>query len=192
ILLARAQPGTVDLDALYRDLEQLVPTRRGDQQTIPLALAYDWLYRQWSPRQRATLLEKVEEACQYQVHVIRDSYRLSPYNVYLYNSPLQALMMAALASYQDAEDDSCMRFTADYWLHRVLPVWRQVMGNNGGWHEGGEYVGIGIGQAIYQLPALWRHGTGEDLFGSEPGIRGFLRSEERRVGKECRSRAARW
>src|SRR3569623_236336 len=43
-----------------------------------------------------------------------------------------------------------------------------------GWHDGGEYVGIGIGQAIYQLPAMWRKATGEDLFKTEPGIRGFL------------------
>ena len=49
-----------------------------------------------------------------------------------------------------------------------------VGGRNGGWHEGGEYVGIGIGQAIYQLPAMWRAATGEDLFAREPAIRGFL------------------
>jgi hypothetical protein len=48
------------------------------------------------------------------------------------------------------------------------------MGQNGGWHEGGEYVGIGIGQAVYQVPAMWRAATGEDLFKTEPGIRGFL------------------
>jgi hypothetical protein len=47
------------------------------------------------------------------------------------------------------------------------------MGRNGGWHEGGEYVGIGIGQAVYQIPAMWRSATGEDHF-AEPGIRGFL------------------
>ena len=67
-----------------------------------------------------------------------------------------------------------MRFTYDLWKNRVLPAWRQVMGSTGGWHEGGEYVGIGIGQAIYELPAMWRSATGEDLFASEPGIRGFL------------------
>jgi hypothetical protein len=48
------------------------------------------------------------------------------------------------------------------------------MGRSGGWHEGGEYVGVGIGQAIYELPAIWRSATGENLFASEPGIRGFL------------------
>jgi hypothetical protein len=67
-----------------------------------------------------------------------------------------------------------MRFTHDLWKNRVLPVWRQIMGKNGGWHEGGEYVGIGIGQAIYQVPAMWRKATGEDFFATEPGICGFL------------------
>ena len=48
------------------------------------------------------------------------------------------------------------------------------MGQSGGWHEGGEYVGLGIGQAIYQLPNMWLRATGEDAFESISGIRGFL------------------
>lgn len=173
ILMALVEPGSVDLQALHTDLMALQPTWRGHEQTRPLALAYDWLYAQWTPAQRQSLLASVEAACDYQIHVITDKYALSPYNVYLYNSPLQALMMAAIASHGDSDNDRCMRFTADYWRHRVLPVWRQVMGSTGGWHEGGEYIGIGIGQAVYQLPALWRNATGEDLFAREAGIRGF-------------------
>ena len=84
-------------------------------------------------------------------------------------------MACSVALYgDDPHGDPVMRFTYDLWKNRVLPVWRQVMGRNGGWHEGGEYVGVGIGQAIYELPAMWRSATGEDLFASEPGIRGFL------------------
>ena len=174
ILMARVEPGSVDTAELHGELMKLEPSGRGQEQTSMLALGYDWLYGEWNPAQRQALLDKVARACRYQVEVIRNKYSLSPYNVYLYNRPLQALLMAALASHGDASDDSCMRFTADYWKNRVLPVWRQVMGENGGWHEGGEYVGIGIGQAIYQLPAMWRYATGEDLFATEPGIRGFL------------------
>ena len=173
ILMALVEPGSIDLQTLHSNLMALQPTWRGHEQTRPLALAYDWLYAQWTPAQRQSLLGRVEAACDYQIHVITDKYALSPYNVYLYNSPLQALMMAAIASHGDSDSDRCMRFTADYWRHRVLPVWRQVMGSTGGWHEGGEYVGIGIGQAVYQLPALWRNATGEDLFAREAGIRGF-------------------
>ena len=180
ILLARMEPAQTDLTQLFNDLMSLVPDWRGHNQTIPIALAYDWLHSQWSPDQRARLLAKAELACEYQIHVIRDKYELSPYNVILYNQPLQALMMSALAIHGDATSGDCMRFTYDYWTRRVLPVWRQVMGKRGGWHEGGEYVGIGIGSAIHRLPAMWRRATSEDSFATFPGLRGFLDFELQR------------
>ena len=149
-------------------------TWRGHQQAKPLAVAYDWLYPRWSDTQRMQLRKKLVEGCDYLIKLIRDD-RLSPYNVILYNAPLQALMACSIAIYRDdPRGDAIMAFTNDFWKNRVLPVWRQVMGRNGGWHEGGEYVGIGIGQAIYELPAMWRSATGEDIFSSEPEIRGFL------------------
>ena len=43
-------------------------------------------------------------------------------------------------------------------------------------------AGIGIGQAIYQVPAMWRSATGEDLFRQEPALRGFLQRIEQRPG----------
>ncbi len=174
VLAAWIEPGSQDLDLLHRRLMELRFTGRGDSQGKALALGYDWLHGQWSPAQRESLRMKLAEAGDYLIDFTRRS-RLSPYNVYLYNSPLQALMAVAIALYQDdARGDPIMAFTQDLWLQRVLPVWRQVMGANGGWHEGGEYVGIGIGQAVYQLPAMWRAATGEDLFATEPGLRGFL------------------
>jgi len=173
ILLARAKPGSQDLNVLYTRLMALKFSWRGHEQGKPLAIAYDWLYDQWSPQQKEHLRNKLAEGCNYLIERIR-SERLSPYNVYLYNSPFQALMACTLALYgDDPRGDLAMRFTNDYWKNRMLPVWRQIMGKNGGWHEGKEYVGIGIGQAVYQLPAMWRTATGEDLFASEPGIRGF-------------------
>ena len=174
VITAVAAPDSVDLAGLHRKLLALQFVYRGNQQTKPLAMAYDWLYERWTPAQRDALLRKTLDGCESQINVIR-AQRLSPYNVYLYNSPLQALMACAIATYGEApRAESVMRFTQDYWLHRVLPVWRQVMGERGGWHEGGEYVGIGIGQAVYQLPAMWRAATGEDFFKSETGLRGFL------------------
>lgn len=174
ILMAYIEPGSQDLALIHQKLMALKVVWRGQQQVKPLAVAYDWLYAQWSEAQRKQLLEKVLEGCNYEINFIRRE-TLSPYNVYLYNSPLQALMACSIAAYQDdPRGEPVMAFTNDYWKNRVLPVWRQVMGKNGGWHEGGEYVGIGIGQAIYQLPNMWRQATGEDYFKSEPGIRGFL------------------
>ncbi len=173
IISAYFEPGSQDLGLLFERLMKLKPSWRGHQQAKPLALAYDWLYDQWSPQQRTRLARKVVDASEYLIHFIRKE-KLSPYNVYLYNSPLQALMATAIAAYGDLpEAEPPMRWTADYWKQRVLPAWRQIMGRNGGWHEGAEYVGIGIGQAIYQLPAMWRKATGENLFANEPGIRGF-------------------
>lgn len=174
ILQAFIEPGSVDMDTLFHRLMALKFTWRGHEQGKPLALAYDWLYPQWTEIQRAELREKLVDGCDYLIKVIRND-RLSPYNVILYNSPFQALMACSIALYRDdPRGEPVMRFTYDLWKNRVLPVWRQIMGKNGGWHEGGEYVGIGIGQAIYELPAMWRSATGEDLIASEPGIRGFL------------------
>ncbi len=173
-LMELIEPGSQDLNILFEHLMKLEPSYRGHDQGRALALAYDWLYHRWSESQRVALREKLVGVSEYLITVIRRQ-RLSPYNVYLYNAPFQALMACSLALYRDdPRGEPVMRFTYDLWKNRVLPVWRQVMGNTGGWHEGGEYVGIGIGQAIYQVPAMWRNATGEDLFATEPGIRGFL------------------
>ena len=176
ILIAYAFPGEINLNKLHKKLMALEFTGRGSVQTKPIAQAYDWLYAQWSPKQRQQLRNKVKQACDYQIKIIRDEMKLSPYNVFLYNSPFQALIAASLSLHKDIpeSEDTCMRFTYDYWVNRVVPVWKQIMGKNGGWHEGGEYIGIGIGQAIYQVPTMWRAATGEDYFKQIPGIRGFL------------------
>jgi VanZ family protein len=168
------EPGSVDLNVLHGRLMALKFSFRGHDQGKPLALAYDWLYDHWSDAQRVQLRGKLADGCDYLIERIRKE-RMSPYNVILYNAPFQALMACSLALYgDDPRGEPIMRFSYDLWKNRVLPSWRQIMGRNGGWHEGGEYVGIGIGQAIYQVPAMWRSATGEDLFASEPGIRGFL------------------
>lgn len=173
-LLELLEPGSVDLAVLHRRLMALRFDWRGHEQGRPLAVAYDWLYPRWSESQRRQLQGKLAEGAEYIIKVIREE-RLSPYNVILYNSPFQALVACTLALYgDDPRGEPAMRFTHDLWKTRVLPVWRQIMGKNGGWHEGAEYVGIGVGQAIYQVPAMWRSATGEDLFASEPGIHGFL------------------
>lgn len=174
VLMAVLDPGSQDMDLLHQRLLVLDFQGRGHLQVKPLAMAYDWLYDAWSEPQRSQLRAKLLDGCDYQIRYIRQE-RLSPYNVILYNSPFQALMACAIAAYgDDPRADAIMAFTQDLWKNRVLPVWRQIMGQNGGWHEGGEYVGVGIGQAIYQVPAMWRHATGEDLFKTEPGLRGFL------------------
>lgn len=174
VLLELLEPGSQDLAALHAQLLAVEPNWRGHAQVRPLAVAYDWLHDRWTDEQRASLRAKLADGCEYLVQFIRTE-RLSPYNVYLYNAPFQALVACAIALYgDDPRGEPVMRFTHDLWKQRVLPVWRQVMGRHGGWHEGGEYVGIGIGGAVYQVPAMWRAATGEDVFAAEPGLRGFL------------------
>ena len=168
------QPGIVDLAPLHASLMETRFFDRGHGQVMPLAIAYDWLHAQWTVPERDALRDKLAEGCDYLIKVIRDE-QLSPYNAFLYNAPLQALMACSIALYgDDPRGEAFMGFTHELWKNRVLPVWRQVLGEAGGWHEGGEYVAVGIGQAIHTLPAMWRAATGEDLFASEPGIRGFL------------------
>jgi hypothetical protein len=141
---------------------------------LGIAVGYDWLRDQWTDDQRVSLGAHLMDSCHAAIDVIRTE-RLSPYNVYLYNRPRQSLMACAVALYGDLPQATPVTaFAADLWTRRVLPVWRQVMGRNGGWHEGKEYLGIGIGQVVWQLPAIWRSATGEDLLASEPGLRGFL------------------
>ncbi len=172
-LMAYVEPGSQNLAILLKKLLEMPFGHRGNN-VKHLAVAYDWLYHQWDDLQREQLLKRLIQGCHTNIRIIREQ-RLSPYNVFLYNSPLQNLVYCALAAYGDSDKvQPIMNFTYDLWVRRVLPVWRQVMGKNGGWHEGGEYIGIGIGQAIYQIPAAWRAATGEDYFKSEPGIRGFL------------------
>lgn len=173
-IAAALRPGSIDLAPLHQRLMAMRFSDRGHSQVQPMALAYDWLYAQWTPAQREALRDKLGEGCDYVIEVIRRD-QLSPYNAFLYNAPLQALMACSIALHGDhPRGEAFMRFTHELWKRRVLPVWRQVFGSTGGWHEGGEYVAVGIGQAVHALPSMWRAATGEDLFASEPGLRGFL------------------
>jgi VanZ family protein len=173
ILMARLEPGRWSIGALLEKLLALKPVWRGHEQAKPLALAYDWLHEQWTPPERERLLEAALAACEHTADAIRGE-DLSPYNVYLYNSPLQGLLACSIALYrEDARANALLNFSHHLLTARVRPVWEQVM-SDGGWHEGREYVGLGIGQAVWQLPALWRRATGEDWFRELPGLRGFL------------------
>lgn len=174
VLMAYVEPGSQDLDALFAKLMATKFDWRGHAQGKLLAQAYDWLYPYWREDQRRQLQDKLAQGCNYLIQVIRSG-QFSPYNVTLYSGPAQALMACSIALYgDDPRGEAAMAFTVDLWKNRILPVWRQVMGENGGWHEGADVVAKGIGQAVFQLPNMWRRATGEDLFRELPGLRGFL------------------
>lgn len=173
ITMAFVEPGTQDLELIFKRLMQ-IPFHYRANGTEIVAKGYDWLYASWSDEQRQQLRGRLIEGFDFAYRVIREQ-RLSPYNVYWYNSPFQRLLMLAIVLYGDDErGEGAMRVAHHLLINEMLPVWRQVMGQNGGWHEGGEYVGVGIGQAVWRVPAMWRNATGEDLFASESYLKGFL------------------
>ena len=174
ILMAYLEPGSQNLELIFNKLMAIKLSWRGHKQGKILAQGYDWLHPYWSETQRQQLQNKLAHGCNYLIEVIRGG-QFSPYNATLYGGPAQALMACSIALYQDdPRGEPVMAFTADLWLNRILPVWRQVMGKNGGWHEGADTISSGIGQAIYQLPNMWRSATGEDYFETDSGIAGFL------------------
>ncbi|MFX7329436.1 hypothetical protein ABTI69_21835, partial [Acinetobacter baumannii] len=82
-------------------------------QTKPIAQVYDWLHDRVPPELMPKLKDKVIEACNHQIRVIRLE-ALSPYNVYLYNAPFQALMACALSIHgDDPRAAPVMAFTYD-------------------------------------------------------------------------------
>ena len=171
IVLERIEPGSLDLARLLTRV-LATPYRGRGEHARTVALAYDWLYERWEPGQRAALRDKLARGLDHLVDLIRVE-QLSPYHARLYGGPLPTRVAANLALYgDDPRGELYMRFTRDLWLNRTLPVWRQIMGRHGGWHESGELLTNGLGRAIYQLPALWLAATGENWF-DEPGIRGF-------------------
>ena len=174
IFNAFAEPGSQDLDALTERLTTLPRRAALFGHILLLATAYDWLHYYWTEEQHARLQHLLGRACQTTIEHIRAE-RLSPYARELYAGPLQALMACSIALYQDhPQGELYMRFAHELWINRVLPVWDQVFGLNGGWHEGANLLADGIGRAIYSVPAMWRHGTGDDRFAKHPGLAGFL------------------
>ncbi len=174
ILMAYIEPGSQNLEQIFEQLINLKFIWRGHKQGKLLTLGYDWLYPYWDKTQRQQLQDKLAHGCNYLIKTIRSG-QFSPYNATLYGGPAQAMMACGIALYQDdPRGDAIMAFTSHMWKNRILPVWRQVMGKNGGWHEGAGATSNGIGQAIYQLPNMWRSATGEDYFKTDSGIGGFL------------------
>ncbi len=174
IFMALTEPGRQDIAALHERLLKLPRGERFFNHLNQLATAYDWLHFRWNPEQHAELQRTLASACLANMNHIRST-RLSPYEGTLYAGRLQAMMACAIALYRDhPQGETLMRFTHELWINRVLPVWLQVFGENGGWHEGADHLAAGIGRAIYTVPAMWRAATGENLFVIHPGFRGFL------------------
>jgi hypothetical protein len=128
-----------------------------------LAVAYDWIYDDLDEDTREKFLSRIvkstEEAIKYYKKM-----RMSPYNDVGYVRLHSSFLVGALVSYPDhPKGEEFIRFGKDILFNVYLPVWKQIIGEGGGWHEGIEYIQVGIGNVI--VPALhsWGFATGKDL-----------------------------
>ena len=139
-----------------------------------LAVAYDWCYDDLAPQVRARMLQRI-------VDITRqaDSYyrkiRVSPYNdvgyIRLHNAPF----IGALVAYPDApEGEELVRFARHVLFDVYLPVWKQIIGGGGGWHEGITYLRKGVGGVVVPTLASWGYATGRDLFRENRWLEGLI------------------
>ncbi len=125
-LMELLEPGSQDIDHIAQRLLDLKFSFRGHEQGRTLALVYDWLHDRWSPGQREALRGKLADGASYLIGNIREE-RLSPYNVYLYNAPLQALMACALALYGDDPRGAVLMLSTSQFISLVLAPLAVIM-----------------------------------------------------------------
>ncbi len=128
-----------------------------------LAVAYDWIYDDLDEITRRKFLDRIvritEEAIKYYKEI-----RVSPYNDVGYARLHNSFFIGALVSYPDhPKGEELIRFSKDILFNVYLPVWKQIIGEGGGWHEGIEYIQIGIGNVIVPTLLSWGFATGTDL-----------------------------
>jgi hypothetical protein len=128
-----------------------------------LAVAYDWIYDDLDEITRKKFLDRIvritEEAIKYYKEI-----RVSPYNDVGYARLHNSFFIGALVSYPDhPRGEELIRFSKDILFNVYLPVWKQIIGEGGGWHEGIEYIQIGIGNVIVPTLLSWGFATGTDL-----------------------------
>jgi len=135
-----------------------------------LAVAYDWCYADLHPAVRARMLGRIVDITRRADDYYREI-RVSPYNdvgyIRLHNAPF----IGALVAYPDApEGEPLIRFAHQVLFDVYLPVWQQVIGGGGGWHEGITYLRKGLGGVVVPTLAAWGYATGRDLFAENPWL----------------------
>lgn len=129
-----------------------------------LAVIYDWFYDDLDEATRRRLLNRIVtetgKACDYYREI-----RVSPYNDVGYHRLKSSIFLGALASYPDHPDaEPLIRFARHVLFDIYLPVWQQIIGGGGGWHEGITYMRIGLGKVLAPTLLSWGSATGRDLF----------------------------
>jgi hypothetical protein len=146
---------------------------------INIALIYDWLYNDLDAGTKAEFLNELDVlTTQWEENYV--GLGASPYNDVFYIRLNVGGIIGALAMHPDHPNGlKHIKFMTDVWFNRLLPVWRQVFGpEGGGWHENWpDYVNAsnGGGLTTFLVPSLlsWQSATGDGIFARESWLKNF-------------------
>jgi hypothetical protein len=139
-----------------------------------LAVAYDWIYDDLDEVTRNKFLERIVKLTGEAINYYKKS-RISPYNDVGYVRLHNSFFIGALVSYPDhPKGEEFIRFSNNILFNVYLPVWQQIIGEGGGWHEGIEYIQVGIGNVIVPTLLSWGYATGRDLFQENPWLQQLI------------------
>lgn len=137
------------------------------------AYAYDWFYAHFSADERRTYLDKIIRLLETNEDLLVET-APSPFNDVGYNRFEAAILTGALVAYRDhPRGEEHLEFATLY-FNDVLLACRRVMGRTGGWHEGTEYIAIGVAKVLPRILWEWRAATGVDLFRANAWVEGML------------------
>jgi hypothetical protein len=152
-------------------------TNDGTGRGAAIALIYDWLYNDLDPAIKTELMNQLDALCKsWEASYV--NFGASPYNSVVYINGTPFGLMGALAIYPDHPNGLArLKFAMDVWFNRMLPVWRQVLGPEGGvWHEHwNSYVNRPNGLTAWLVASLltWQTATGDPIFTRESWLRNF-------------------
>lgn len=139
-----------------------------------LATVYDWAYNDLDDKTKALFQQRLAAETASAINYYKEI-QVSPYNDVGYVRLRSAIFLGALSLGNDhPRGGEFLKFAEDVLFNKYLPVWRQLIGEGGGWHEGAEYVNLGIGTMLYSALASWGAATGRDLFDENPWIENFI------------------
>jgi hypothetical protein len=146
---------------------------------LNIALIYDWLYNDLDVTTRTEFMNELDVLCtEWEENYI--GIDASPYNDVFYNRLGTFGLLGALAIYgDDPNGQKHMNFMTDVWFNVLIPVWKQVMGpEGGGWHESyQDYVvaASGNGLETFIVPSLlsWQTATGDPIMTRESWVKNF-------------------
>ena len=146
---------------------------------LNIALIYDWLYNDLDVATRTEFMNELDVLCtEWEENYV--GIGASPYNDQFYIELGTFGLIGALSIYQDDPNgQKHMNFMTDVWFNVLIPVWKQVLGpEGGGWHESYQDYVIGSngnGLNTFITPSLlsWQTATGDPVLTRESWVKNF-------------------